>query len=53
MGVNVQLQNVTVDGDWIEGDIDIEIDELGSNVSKTTHFKTKKDLQQDGPRGWI
>ncbi len=47
MGVNVQLQNVTVDGDWIEGDINIQVDELGLSFNKSVHFKTLKEVQQE------
>jgi hypothetical protein len=51
MGVDVSLQNVTVDGDWIEGDVVLNIDELGINFSKTQHVKTKKDVEQSWDLG--
>ncbi|WP_120702914.1 hypothetical protein [Rhizobium jaguaris] len=47
MGTEITLQNVTVDGDWIEGDIQVDVNELGLSLSKSQHFKTKKDVEQD------
>jgi len=47
MSVTVQLQNVSVDGDWIEGDIQIDVNEFGLSFSKAQHFKTRKDVEQD------
>jgi hypothetical protein len=47
MSINISLKNVSVNGDWIEGDIELHVDQLGIQFSKTQHFKTKKDLDQD------
>jgi hypothetical protein len=46
MGVDVKLKNVVVNGDWIEGDIEIKVEEFGFNLDKTQHFKTKKNEEQ-------
>ena len=46
MSVDVQLTNVVVNGDMIEGDIQIKADILGLSLDKTQHFKTKKDVEQ-------
>lgn len=46
MSVDVQLSNVTVNGDMIEGDIQIKIDIFGLSLDKTQHFKTNKDVEQ-------
>jgi hypothetical protein len=46
MGISIDLKNVTVDGEWIEGDVTLDVDEGGVKFSKTQHFKTKKDVEQ-------
>jgi hypothetical protein len=45
MAVDVKLENVTVNGEWIEGDIIIKVDEVGLN--KKEHFRTKKDVEEE------
>ena len=47
MGIDVKLQNVQVNGDWIEGDVTVTVNEFGLNFSKTEHFKTKKNVEHE------
>ena len=47
MSVTSELMNVTVDGNWIEGDIVVHVDEFGFKHDFTQHFKTLKDTDQD------
>ena len=41
----ISIENATVSGEWIEGDVVIGVTELGLSTSK--HFKTKKDVETD------
>lgn len=47
MSIDAKLQNVQVNGDWIEGDVVVTINELGLNLSKTEHFKTLKNAEKE------
>jgi hypothetical protein len=41
----ISIANATVSGEWIEGDIVLNVTEIGFSTSK--HFKTKKDVEQN------
>jgi len=47
VSIDVTLQNVHVNGQWIEGDVVVTVNELGLNFSTTAHFKTLKDVEKE------
>ena len=47
MGVDVKIENATINGEMIDADIVVNVDEFGLKFSKTQHIKTNKDVEKD------
>ena len=46
---DIHLENITVNGEWIEGDVVIKIELFGQKFDERKHFKTLNNVGTDIP----
>jgi hypothetical protein len=47
--LDLTVRNLAVNGDWIEGDLEVKAEAIGQRLDETFHFKTKNNVEERFP----